>query len=74
MRRYRSIPLFVAEAARIPDLHFPDSFLDVDHDWHEFHRVICTTEQPNDTKNRSIEEFIKELRYVGKDAGFYLRP
>ncbi len=53
---------FVAEEARIPDLHFPDYIEKLDHGWHEFYKFQNTDEKANDPYKRKIEEFIESLR------------
>jgi len=53
---------FVASRAHVPDLHFPEWDLDLDHDWHQFAAFRPTDEAPNDSQHRTIDEFIEALR------------
>lgn len=52
---------FVAEEISIPDLHFKDCNLDLDHKWHEVHCFKETRDEPNDPKGRTIIDFISDL-------------
>ena len=57
---------FVAEKARVPDLHFPNHDSDLDHDWHEFHTITATDKPPDDQMGRTIEEFLKSIDVAAK--------
>jgi hypothetical protein len=49
---------FVAVDVDIPDLRFETHIDEFDHDWHVFHALQYTEEQPNDIQNRDIKEFV----------------
>lgn len=53
---------FVASGAQVPDLHFPDWDPDLDHDWHQLMSFRSTDEAPNDSQDRTIDEFMQALR------------
>lgn len=53
---------FVARSAGLPDLHFTDRKVELDHDWHEFHGLAETDEPPTDLAGRSIEHLIECLQ------------
>jgi hypothetical protein len=53
---------FVASKADIPDLHFADYNVQLDHDWHEVHSFQPTDDAPSDSKGRDICEFIESLQ------------
>jgi len=55
---------FVAEKAGIPDLRFQTHVNALDHEWHEFHAFIPTTEKANDPHARDITAFIESLKYA----------
>lgn len=52
---------FLAESVGLPDLHFPNHNLELDHGWHEFHAFAETDEIPDDTQGRNIEQLIESL-------------
>lgn len=60
---------FVAEAAEVPVLRFPEYVRSLDHDWHEFYGLVPTEEIVSDVKNRSIDDFIKILSREHDDLG-----
>lgn len=54
---------FIASKANVPDLHFKEYNMQLDHHcWHEIHTFVPTEEAPNDPLGRNIEEFIESLR------------
>jgi hypothetical protein len=53
---------FVANKAKVPDLHFAEYNEQLDHGWHEMHTFKSTNEAPNDQPDRTIDEFIDSLR------------
>lgn len=53
---------FLAESVGLPDLHFPDHNLELDHDWHEFHAFAETEKIPDDAQGRNVEQLIECLR------------
>jgi hypothetical protein len=55
--------LFVAHRVRVPEVFLAaDSQLtEDDHCFHEFFKVVETTEAPDDPHNRSIREFLTEV-------------
>ena len=53
---------FVAEKARIPDLHFDEFDTAVDHAWHEYYSFEPTNTLPTDALDRSIDQFLVDLR------------
>jgi predicted nucleic acid-binding protein len=53
---------FIAAKADVPDLHFSDHNLNLDHLWHEINSFELTTEKSNDNRNRTIEEFVDSLK------------
>lgn len=53
---------FWAKSVGLPDLHFPDFNVELDHDWHEFHAFAETEEMPDDAQGRNIEQLIECLR------------
>jgi hypothetical protein len=53
---------FVAKKARVPDLHFNDYDEELDHGWHEFDSLECTSESPTDVAGRDINQFILDLK------------
>lgn len=53
---------FFAESVGLPDLHFPDYNLELDHFLHEFHAIAETEEIANDGQGRNIEQLIDSLR------------
>ncbi len=50
---------FLADSSELPDLHFPELNVELDHAWHEFHAFTATEEAPNDAHGRSVEQLIK---------------
>jgi hypothetical protein len=54
---------FSVNNLNIPDLHFTEHDIDLDHDWHEYHSVSETTNEPTDKLNRDIADFIKSLNH-----------
>jgi hypothetical protein len=63
-RALESSEFFIAHQVRVPELflglpHWP--LEQDDHCWHEFGRIECTNELPNDTHHRTLEEFIVEV-------------
>ena len=53
---------FFAESVGLPDLHFPEHNLELDHCLHEFHAIAETEEVPDDFQGRNIEQLIESLR------------
>ncbi len=52
---------FVAKKARVPDLHFKEYKIDLDHGWHEYYAVSETPQNFNDPYRRPFETFICDL-------------
>lgn len=50
---------FLAKSCGVPDLRFPDRVDELDHDWHTFHLLEYSEDEPNDALNRDISEFLK---------------
>ena len=59
---------FVAGKVGVPDLHFLDHDVDLDHDWHEFDSFQETEAQPDDSRERTIEKFIESLKAACDDC------
>jgi hypothetical protein len=57
---------FIASKASVPDLHFVQHDVDLDHDWHELQAFRDTDDAPNDPEGRDIEEFIQSLQYASQ--------
>jgi hypothetical protein len=53
---------FVASQIKLPELFFEDFPNDDDISFHEFDGIELTPEKPNDPLNRSIEDFVDEVR------------
>ncbi len=55
--------LFIASQVRVPEVFsfLTDEPTEDDHCYHEFSFIKPTTEAPNDTHGRSIEEFLEEI-------------
>lgn len=52
---------FFAQEALVPDLHFKNYDMALDHGWHEFNSFSETDEAPTDTKSRNVDDFLKTL-------------
>ncbi len=55
---------FDARSAGLPDLHFLECSLELDHDWHELHGLADTDDQPSDSSARSVEQLIECLHMI----------
>ncbi len=53
---------FIAHSAGLPDLHFTECSIELDHDWHEFHGLAETEDPPNDSAGRGVEQLIECLQ------------
>ena len=53
---------FDADAAGVPDLHFPERIEKLDHGWHEAHGFVATSHVPTDAARRDVEAFLETLR------------
>jgi hypothetical protein len=58
---------FVARQLSIPELFFENINSD-DHDWHEFIDIEQTADKINDSKNRTIDKFIQDLKSCYKKS------
>lgn len=68
--------LFIASQIRVPEV-FPflnDEPTEDDHCYHEFASIKPTTEAPNDTYNRSIAEFLKEVESAERHGWHVFDP
>lgn len=60
---------FIADQVGVPELLFDDYPLNQDdHCWHEFSVLVDTDEVPNDTRHRSIEDFVREVEQARADG------
>ena len=60
---------FIAHQVRVPELFFADRPLYADdHCWHELAEVTTTSEIPEDSLDRTIEEFVKEVEQLRKEG------
>lgn len=57
---------FVAERARVPDLHFPEPVEALDHDWHQLHCFVETEEAPTDKEGRDIKTLLECLMHASR--------
>ena len=58
---------FIAHQVRLPELFFDDRPLYADdHCWHELAEVTTTSEIPDDSFDRTIEEFVKEVESASR--------
>ena len=53
---------FVAQQVDLPDVRFDEHYVQLDHDWHEFHSIQLTNSPVSDLKNRDISTFITALQ------------
>lgn len=60
---------FVAEDVAVPDLHFEQDVIELDHDWHQFHSFEECKDQPTDAQKRDILDFIETFRTQRVDHG-----
>jgi hypothetical protein len=88
LRALESFEFFIADQVRVPELFFglPSWPLEQDdHCWHEFSRIECSTELPNDTHHRTSKNLLSKwndsrrkvggssIRCIAKLAGNHLR-
>jgi hypothetical protein len=52
---------FIADDLKIKDLHFENSDVTLDHDWHEFSACTTTDEPLTDTLSRDIADFMQSM-------------
>ena len=53
---------FNANLAGLPDIHFTECSVELDHGWHEFHGLAETEDSPNDSAGRGVEQLIECLK------------
>ncbi len=53
---------FIAQSASLPDLHFPECSIALDHDWHELFALAETDDRPTDSGARTVEQLIECLK------------
>lgn len=57
---------FYPYLVNVPLIHFDQWIPEVDHHWYRFEALIVSDDSPNDTKGRTIEEFITDLKLYAK--------
>ena len=62
---------FVAEDVAVPDLHFEQDVIELDHEWHQFHSFEECESEPTDEQKRDIAKFIDAFRSQIKDHAGY---